>query len=105
MSTNNGRFTVDLDALEREGAPEPFTAQLGGEEFTFNDAQDVDWQELMDALGGDLKNFFRLTLGQDKGEEFLAKKLPTWKMRKLMELYVDHHGLGDQGNANGSSTR
>ncbi len=102
--TAQDRFTIDLDSLEREGAPEPFTVKLGEKVYVFADAMDVDWQELMTSLTGNMVHFFHLVMPNDEAKEFLAQKLPTWKMRKLMELYTEHHGLTDPGNRPASST-
>lgn len=88
---------LDLDTIEREGAPEPYTVRRGGRVYTFVDAMELDWQELMAALQ-DPPVFFKLTLGGD-ADAFLATdpKLPVWKMRRLMDDYRRHHGMMEPG--------
>lgn len=98
------RFTIDLDGMEREDAPEPFTATLGGKVYQFIDAQEIDWRELIEAMTGELHGFFRMTLG-DQAEEFLDNKLATWKLRKLMDMYIEHFGIIEPGNLMASSPR
>lgn len=93
------KVTLDLDTYEREGAPGPFSIRHEGRVYTFVDAMELDWQQLMLALGNP-HQFFRLTLPDD-AKEFLATPMPTHKMRKLMADYREHHGMTDPGEAGG----
>jgi hypothetical protein len=101
MSSNNSKPTtkvsLDLDALDREGAPEQFSIRLGGRVYSFEDAMNVDWQSLILALQ-DPHRFFRLTLSDEDAKAFLAEKLPVWKMRRLMDDYREHHGMSNLGD-------
>lgn len=95
------KVSLDLDALDREGAPtEPFTANHLGRVYTFEDAQEIDWQKLMAALQNP-RVFFQLTLGND-AKDFLGGQLPTWKLRRLMDAYRNHYGLLEPAEGNGS---
>jgi hypothetical protein len=94
---------LNLDTLEREGAPEPFAVVLGGQRMLMSDAQDVEWQTLMLAMQ-DPHAFFRLVVPRDAQQEFFAARLPAWKMRALMDAYTKHYGLTDPGNPAASRT-
>lgn len=93
--------SLDLDALEREGAPEPFAIQAGGRVYVFTDAMDLDWQDIMRALS-DPPLFFRLTLPADDATQLLGTKLPVWKMRRLMNDYLRHYGMPTQPGESGA---
>jgi hypothetical protein len=97
------RVALNLDKIEREGRPEQFAYIHDGHHYTATDAQDIDWQELVAALQNP-RVFFRLVLAADDADRFLASKLPTWKMRRLMDAYRDHYGLLDPGEAPASRT-
>lgn len=88
---------LNLDKLEREGAPDPFEVRLGGKRIEMSDAQDIDWKTLISAMGNP-HTFFRLIVPADDQEHFFAQDLPTWKMRRLMDAYTAHYGLTDPGN-------
>lgn len=104
MSTEAGARPValDLDALEREGAPGPFDIILGGKRFLLSDPQEVDWQDLMAAMANP-HMFFRLVMPPEDHQQFFETRLPSWKMRKLMQRYQDHYGIPDAPNAGGLS--
>jgi hypothetical protein len=63
---------LDLDTLERENAPLPFTFRHAGRRYMLRDPQDVDYQE-----------------------EFFAASMASWKMKALMDRYQQHYGLSD----------
>lgn len=92
---------LDLDALEREGAPGLFDFTLDGRRYIMSDPQEVDWQDLMAAMSSPTM-FFRLVLPADDQTTFFTTRLPAWKMRKLMESYQNHYGLPNLGNPAGS---
>lgn len=101
MSDNNNRpVALDLDALEREGAPAPFDFMLGGKRYLLSDPQEVDWQDLIAAMSHP-HMFFRLVLPAEDHNQFFETRLPSWKMRKLMERYQNHYGIPDVPNAAG----
>lgn len=86
--------TLDLDVLERENAPAPFTFVHQGRRFMMSDPQEVDWQELMVAISNP-HMFFRHVLPPEYHEPFFATHMPSWKMSALMERYSQHYGLPD----------
>lgn len=90
--------TLDLDKLAREKSFEPFTIRAGGEVIELIDAKDLDWQVTVSLSPERMQQFFAAVVKPDDYETFLAAKFETWKMEKLLELYRDHFGLGDQGN-------
>lgn len=84
--------SLNLDTLEREGSVEAFSVVLGGRPYNFLDPQDIDWQQLMQAML-DPMLFFRLCLSEKDSKAFLAQHLPAWKMTRLMDEYMRHFGL------------
>ncbi len=95
-----GPAALDLDKLDREGAPGPFDFVLEGRRYIMSDPQDVDWQDLLSAMQNPVM-FFRLVLPADDQTAFFTTRLPAWKMNKLMSAYQDHYGLPSAGNVNG----
>jgi hypothetical protein len=91
---------LDLDKLEREGAPKPFDFVLDGHRYLMSDPQEVDWQDMLAALQNPVM-FFRLVLPADDQQQFFRTKLPAWRMNKLMQAYQDHYGLPSAGNVGG----
>lgn len=92
-----------LDALEREGAPEPFEFAVGGKRFTVEDVQARDWQDLL-AIGEDPEQGLRVTLGAEQYERFRQiRGVPSWKLERLMKAIAEHFGLGTPGEGDGSS--
>lgn len=96
--------SFDLDALEREDAPEPFAAMLGGQQFIFNDPQEMDWKEAVAIGPSDVTEFLVASLGPDQYEEFKTKRLPLWKLIKLSEAVQKHYGMLPEGEDSASST-
>lgn len=94
---------LNLDALDREGAPEPFVVTFDGKPMTFKDAAEIDWQDLIRAQY-DPRFFFTVSLSEADAKRFLEKKLPTWKMEKLMAAYNAHYGIDDMGKRDASSS-
>lgn len=91
---------LDLDTMEREGAPGPFDFVLGGRRYLLTDPQEVDWQDLLAGMHNP-HMFFRLVLPPDDHRTFFETKLPSWKMNALMQRYQDHYGLPSAPNAGG----
>lgn len=91
---------LDLDKMEREGAPGPFDFTLEGRRYIMSDPQEVDWQDLLSAMQNPVM-FFRLVLPPDDQRAFFQTRLPSWKMNKLMTAYQDHYGLPTAGNPAG----
>jgi len=94
------RPAIDLDKLEREGAREPFDFVLKGRRYLMADPKEVDWQDLVTAMSNPVM-FFRLVMPADDRDEFFRAELPSWKMDKLLEAYLDHYGLPNVPNAGG----
>lgn len=94
--------SLDLDALERDGAPGSFTITHGGEQYALADPQELDWRQI-DRLGTvSMDQDLRTVLG-DQYEQFARTPLPGWKLDKLIAAWREHYGL-DQGEADASST-
>ena len=92
---------LDLDSLERENAPKPFTIRLGGRKVTLIDLRDLDWQEAA-ALSPDRPfQFVEAVVAEEDQEFFLSQKISLWKMENFASAYRTHYGLGDEGNSRG----
>jgi hypothetical protein len=101
---DKGRVAFDLDALEREGAVvESFTFQYDGETYKMLDPQEIDWQDLLSGLRNPAM-FIRFALPLEEQRRFFSKRVPAWKMNKLMTAYQEHYGIPDLGNANALRT-
>lgn len=85
---------LDLDTLEREDAAETFTFRHLTRVYTLLDPQEIDWQELIISIGNSF-HFFQTVLPAEDQTEFFAAKMPSWKMKALMERYQVHYGLPD----------
>lgn len=95
---------LDLDALEREGEQsEKFTFSFDGETYEMLDPSDIDWQDLLSGLRNPAL-FIRYAMSIDGQRSFFAKRIPAWKMNKLMTAYQDHYGIPDLGNVNALRT-
>jgi hypothetical protein len=96
--------TLDLDALEREGEHlQPFTFALDGETYTMVDPQEIDWQDLLAGTRNPAL-FIRFAMSIEDQKKFFGKRVPAWKMNRLMQAYQDHFGIPDLGNASALRT-
>lgn len=96
--------SLDLDALEREGdVPGSFTFTFDSETYTMVDPQEVDWQDLLSGLRNPAL-FVRFAMSIEDQKKFFGKRVPAWKMNKLMEAYTTHFGLPDLGNVSALRT-
>lgn len=96
--------SLDLDVLEREGSiPTAFTFAFDGETYSMVDPQEVDWQDLLTGLRNPAL-FVRFAMSIEDQKRFFGKRVPAWKMNKLMEAYTTHFGLPDLGNVNALRT-
>lgn len=93
-ASHESDVVLDLDTLERENAPLPFTFRHGGRRYMLRDPQDVDWQELLLAIDNSYQ-FFHSVLPADDQKEFFKSPMASWKMKALMERYQVHYGLSD----------
>lgn len=97
-------LALDLDALEREGdRPGPFLFQHEGVTFTMLDPEDVDWQDLLSGMRNPAL-FIRYAMPVEDQKVFFAKRVPAWKMNKLMQGYQEHYSIPDLGNVNALRT-
>lgn len=92
--------TLDLDALERDDAPEPFRAVIGGEEFVFGDVDDLDWKDATALHPEDAEPLLRALLGDDF-DRFNSKPLPLWKLQALSNALDEHYGWSKRFGALG----
>lgn len=91
------KAAMNLDDLEREGgSPKPFDFILAEQRFLLSDPQEIDWQDLMDAMGNPVM-FFRLVMPPEDQSIFFRTKIPSWKMNALMKAYQTHYGLPSPG--------
>jgi hypothetical protein len=95
---------LNLDTLDREARPGPFSVVLGGKPYVFLDPEDIDWRDLLHALK-DPSVFFNLMLPADKSKAWAANKLPGWKLNALMDNYIQHYGLQSSPEAPASPPR
>jgi hypothetical protein len=96
--------TAQLAKVERENRPEPFTLELtDGSEVTFADPKKLHFTVLttMDEMSP-VDQVKTLT---GEGYEALAAdpQMDGEALEWIMGLWRDHYGLGDQGEAGGSS--
>lgn len=94
----------DLDVLERDGAPRPFVAKLGGKEYTFADPFEMDWQVSEGIDQTDMVGSLKALLG-DQYEDFCKHNLSVWKLQKLSDAVGKHYAkyYGSQGEDSASS--
>jgi hypothetical protein len=85
---------LDLDTLERENPPAQFYFRHDGHRYLLVDPQEVDWQDLIIAIGNTYR-FFQIVVPADDQDQFFHTKMPSWKMKALMERYQQHYGLPD----------
>lgn len=93
---------LNLDALEREGRPEPFAFIHNNRQYILADPQDQDWQQLLVVVSNPLL-FLRLVLEEKDRDSFFEDSMPAWKLNALTKAYRQHYGLPELGEANGLS--
>jgi hypothetical protein len=87
------KVSLDLDLLEAEGHQvEPFTVRVGGQEFTFHNPREIDWQDILLAMRNPLM-FVKYALGEEQYAPFLAQRIPEWKMERLVSEFFKHYGM------------
>lgn len=92
MAQDKPTVSLNLDALERENAPKPFSVVLGGKRMVLLDAQEVDYRDLL-ALMTNPQDFFRLVVDPQHRQHVEDTKLPAWKLNRLVEAYLGHYGI------------
>ncbi len=91
--------TINLDTLEREGGvPDPFSFEHHGRRYTLLDPKEVDWQDLISALTNPYV-FFKVTLPEEDHDTFFTAKMPSWKLNRLIDKYIEYHGLPSLGES------
>lgn len=100
MAADGRPAALNLDTLEREGAPVPFDFIHDGKRFLLSDPKELDWQDVISAMSNP-HMFFKLVLPAEDRRAFFESRMPTWKMNILMERYQDHYGLPSVPNAAG----
>lgn len=97
--------SFDVDALEREDTPEPFTTKLGGRKFQLVDPAACSWEDLA-IITSQPASFLAAAVGEKDREAFIEAlgKLPTWKVNALSGAYREHFALTDSGEAGASPT-
>lgn len=95
----------DLDALEREDDPGPFTFVLGGREYQMLDPQGADYRDLVPILAhlnrGDVVAGLNGLLDPDDVDAFWENRIPAFKLNALGEGWLEHYGL-NPGEASAS---
>jgi hypothetical protein len=89
---------LDLDALEREGAPDvlPYTFNHGGKTFSLGDPAEMDVNRIIEVVSNPMANVSMLyeMLGEGEYEEFReAGPLPQWKIPYLIDDWNAHYGV------------
>lgn len=81
--------SFNLDELERDAVPEPFSVQIGGRVVRFGDLDSVPWQRRREAYESG-QVWLECVLSPTDLEYVLAQPLPVWKFRRLMAAYLEH---------------
>ena len=103
----SGPASLDLDAIDREDRPEPYTVTIGGRTYEMVDPQELDFRVLIQAqqqaFDGDPMPLFELIVSDEDRDEFFDNDWPSWKLEKMFTLYNEHFGLPTPGEAVASS--
>lgn len=94
------KVNLSLDDLEKENPKEPYRTSLRGRVIELADPQDIDWLELMD-IEDDPARFIVLCMSDDDARFFMDEPVPSWKINKLMDAFMQHYGLGARGKGRG----
>jgi hypothetical protein len=81
---------LQLDALDREGCPQPFLLSTGGVIIELRSAQDIAWADLLAA--GHNPHAFILVTASGGDRDILAAQ-PLWKVQRVITEYRRHSGL------------
>lgn len=104
MATNTSTSDVqlNLDALDSEGAVEPFRFTLGGETFEAADPRDLDWREVEAIDTSDYNSVLKSMLTEESYERFLNHKVSVRALDRLSEAVVSHYGMVNSGEGDAS---
>lgn len=89
----------DVNALEREGAPEPFEFVLGPRKFVMGDPHEMVFDEILAILvemaKGQIVAALSKMLPEGDRKEFQAeaRKIPVFKLNGLSKAFRDHYGM------------
>jgi len=100
-TTKAPKVNLSLDDLEKENPRDSFVITLAGRTIVLNDPQDIDWLDLMD-VEDDPTRFIVLSMNEEDAEFFMGQRLESWKVNKLMDMFMQHYGLGNRGKGRGS---
>lgn len=100
---------LDLDALERETVPDPYTVTWQGKTWTLRDPQEMPYQEIrqvneLAATGRWVEVISYLLPADVRDEFFAAAPLPLWKAQRMAEGHRAHYALTSVGEADASHT-
>ena len=97
MAQAKPKTSLDLDALEREGDPGPFSVTLGGHIYEMIDPQSLDYRDLVDLMvaagNGDIVVALGGMLPEDERDEFWENRIPAFKLNAMIEGYLAHYGI------------
>lgn len=97
--------SLDLDAVQAEGAGDPYTVRLGGQVYELPSLEDLDWALIEAADTGDTKAIrvcIKAALGDD-ADAFLENRLTIRGLTQFFTGWLQHSGLAP-GESDGSST-
>ena len=95
--------SLDLDALEREGRPEPLKITYRGEEFTLADPRLMSWSDYNTIDFEQVDGPIRTVLDVDDLERFMALKPSMQALEVLTNRITEHYFGTTQGESEGSS--
>lgn len=100
----NTNVELDLDALERDGAPTPYPVRLGGKVYEIGDPKSIAWEDLASLTSGDNVHFLTPAVKPAQRDAFntALRKLPGWKVDALADGYREHFNLPTAGEADAS---
>lgn len=90
--------SLDLDALEREDDPGPYSVKHWGKRYVLGDPWELDYDTFMGlnpTRAGEAQ-LVRILLGE-QADDFFKKPMPVWKMIKTFEGWAKHYGMPELG--------
>lgn len=102
-STAKPSSKLSLDTLDREVVEpgyqrEPFVIEIGQQDITFTDPQELPWDVVV-TMDSSPRRFFRAAIADlDQQRHVLKTELKLWQMKFLMEQFRDHYGIDAEGN-------
>jgi hypothetical protein len=97
VNSRKGSGTINLDELECDDAPGPFTFTLGGRDYEMVDPYAMDYRDLIPILAAarksDIVKALSGMLDPDDVEAFWENKIPAFKLNAIAEGWRDHYKL------------